>query len=92
MSEAKKIISEHGITLLNRNKMSVTGVTDVISFNDDRVDLKTGMGKLVIKGRELNINRLNTDSGNLDVTGEVRSMEYVSSKDNGAGLLGGLFK
>ena len=92
MSEIKKIITDHEITLSNRNKMSLTGVTDVISFNDDRVDLKTNMGKLVIKGKGLNINKLNTDSGNLDVTGEVQLLEYVNRRDKGTGMFGGLFK
>ena len=92
MSEIKKIITDHEITLSNRNKMSLTGVTDVISFNDDRVDLKTNMGTLVIKGKGLNINKLNTDSGNLDVTGEVQLLEYVNRRDKGTGIFGGLFK
>ncbi len=92
MSEIKKIITDHEITLSNRNKMSLTGVTDVISFNDDRVDLKTNMGTLVIKGKGLNINKLNTDSGNLDVTGEVQLLEYVNRRDKGTGMFGGLFK
>ena len=92
MSEIKKIITDHEITLSNRNKMSLTGVTDVISFNDDRVDLKTNMGTLVINGKGLNINKLNTDSGNLDVTGEVQLLEYVNRRDKGTGMFGGLFK
>ena len=92
MSEIKKIITDHEITLSNRKKMSLTGVTDVISFNDDRVDLKTNMGTLVIKGKGLNINKLNTDSGNLDVTGEVQLLEYVNRRDKGTGMFGGLFK
>lgn len=92
MSEIKKIMTDHEITLSNRSKMSLTGVTDVISFNDDRVDLRTNMGTLVIKGKGLNINKLNTDSGNLDINGEIQMMEYVNRRDKGAGLLGGLFK
>lgn len=92
MSEIKKTATEHEITLSNRSRMSLTGVSDVISFNDSRVDLKTNMGTLVIKGKGLNINKLNTDSGNLDVNGEVQLMEYISRRDKSSGLIGGLFK
>lgn len=92
MSEQKKqIINEHGVTLLNRSKMTITGVLDVICFNDDKIDLKTNMGKLIIKGRSLNINKLSTDSGELDVTGEVQMLEYVNKKDK-EGMFAGLFR
>lgn len=92
MSEMKKNDAEHEIKLSNRSKMSLTGVSDVMSFNDNRVDLKTNMGTLVIKGKGLNINKLNTDSGNLDINGEVQLMEYLSRRDKSAGIIGGLFK
>ena len=87
----KQIINEHGITLLNRSKMNITGVLDVISFTDDKIDLKTNMGKLIIKGKNLNINKLNTDVGDLDITGEIEMMEYINKKDK-EGILAGLFR
>lgn len=87
----KQIINEHGITLLNRSKMTITGVLDVISFTDDKIDLKTNMGKLIIKGKNLNINKLNTDVGDLDITGEIEMMEYINKKDK-EGILAGLFR
>lgn len=87
----KQIINEHGITLLNRSKMTITGVLDVISFTDDKIDLKTNMGRLIIKGKKLNINKLNTDVGDLDITGEIEMMEYINKKDK-EGILAGLFR
>lgn len=92
VSEQKKqIINEHGITLSNRSKMTITGVLDVMCFNDDKIELKTNMGKLIIKGRSLNINKLNTDSGELNVTGEIQILEYVNKK-NKEGMFAGLFR
>ena len=92
MNELKKAeVREHGITITNRSKTAVSGVTDVVSFDDDRVDLKTNMGRLIIKGRGLNVNKLNTDSGDLDITGEIQSLEYVNKRDK-EGIFTGLFR
>ena len=92
MNELKKTeVREHGITITNRSKTAVSGVTDVVRFDDDRVDLKTNMGRLIIKGRGLNVNKLNTDSGELDITGEIQSLEYVNKRDK-EGIFTGLFR
>ena len=73
MSKIEKSISEsfaekeHSISLVNRSKMSLSGVNDVSEFSDSQVMLKTSMGGLCIKGKNLSINQLNTDTGMLDV-------------------------
>ncbi len=40
----------HGIIIENREKMSVSGVQDVVSFDDQTVVLNTSMGELTVKG------------------------------------------
>lgn len=94
MADIKKTLSipaNHSLTLDNRNRMSVSGVIDVAGFSEDKVEIITTMGKLSVRGRRLNVNTLNTDTGELKLTGEVRSMEYTQSR-KGGGLLSGLFK
>ena len=62
MSKIEKSISEsfaekeHSISLVNRSKMSLSGVNDVSEFSDSQVMLKTSMGGLCIKGKNLSIN------------------------------------
>ena len=58
--------------------MSLSGVNDVSEFSDSQVMLKTSMGGLCIKGKNLSINQLNTDTGMLDVKGEIHSIQYVN--------------
>lgn len=83
-------VKEHSLSLVNRDKMSLTGVNDVSEFSDTRVVLKTNMGGLCIKGKNLSINQLNTDTGTLDVNGEVQIIQYLNrGKD---GFFAGLFK
>lgn len=85
----------HNVIMENRKKISVSGVDDVESFNEEEIVLHTeNMGVLVLKGSDLHINRLNVDSGDVNITGEIDSMEYVavSLKSKGPGLFSRMFK
>ena len=94
MSKIEKSFSEsfaekkHSISLVNRSEMSLSGVNDVSEFSDSQVMLKTG--GLCIKGKNLSINQLNTDTGMLDVKGEIYLIQYVNKGKDG--FFAGLFK
>lgn len=64
------------ISVQNREKMQITGVENVVSFDDESVVLETTMGLLTIKGQELHINNLNLDEGNVLIDGEIISITY----------------
>ncbi|MFZ5966665.1 MAG: sporulation protein YabP [Bacillota bacterium] len=83
------------IILENREKLSISGVEHVTSFNENMIILETVQGVLTIKGNELDINRLNLDDGNVVVEGYVYSMIYSDKESigtKGAGFLGKMFK
>lgn len=85
---------EHGISMENRQKLSITGVEDVAAFSEDIVTLITNMGTLTVRGNELRINKLNVESGELMVEGNIDKCEY-SDDDmgrKGAGFFSKLFK
>lgn len=88
--QVKQMISvpEHSLKMENREKMNITGVEDVVSFNDNTVILQTDMGGLTVKGSELRINRLNVESGDVMIEGKIDSCEY---SDNDFGQKGGGF-
>lgn len=94
MTEIKKsmqIPTNHSLSIDGRNRTSMSGVIDVEGFSEDKVDIQTTMGKIVVRGKQLNVKSLDTDTGELKMTGEIRSLEYSHTKKNG-GLLSGLFK
>ena len=95
MTETKKAAPQrdavHGLSLDNRHRLGVTGVIDVAGFSEDKVEILTNMGKLLVKGKKLNVKSLNTDTGELRLTGEVKLLEYTDAP-KGGGLLAGLFK
>lgn len=94
MLDEKKIITKtkeplHNLIMENRSKLSVSGVLDVESFDENVIILHTELDMLTIKGFELHINKLNVDSGELIIEGEFESIVY--STDGGKKSKGSLF-
>ena len=81
------------IQLENRKKLTVSGVKDVESFNEEEIVLHTEMGVLIIKGASLHIGKLNMDNGEVAIDGSVDICEYADeSARSGGGLLAKIFK
>ena len=53
----------HKVTMNNRRSCSLTGVNDVLSFDENEIILETEQGMLMIRGMELHVNRLTLDKG-----------------------------
>lgn len=85
----------HRLMMEDRGKMSMTGIVDVISFDEDQVVLDTDKGLLTIKGKDLCVSRLTLDKGEVDVDGQADSLIYssnVSLRRSGESLLSRLFR
>lgn len=72
----------HNIIIEQRKKLNLSGVTDVVEFEDETVVLKTVMGSLTVKGENLHIGSFSTTSGDIDIDGKVIALVYT---DNDAG-------
>ncbi len=81
----------HSIMLNNRNALSVSGVLEVISFDEESLLLNTSQGRLTIRGEDLHILGFNTEFGDLTAEGKVYAIAYVGDERNG-GFLSRLFK
>ena len=82
------------VILENREKLSISGVLDVLSFDDQIVILETELGLLTIKGDNLRINKLSLDTAEVIIDGEVYNIGY-SEKDTSqksGGFLGKIFR
>lgn len=83
-NEKKEIKSTHNLILENRKSLLLSGVSDVDSFDEQTVVAYTNIGSLTIKGSNLKVNKLNTESGELNIEGMISSMSYSEgSKSNG---------
>ncbi|ARP50712.1 MULTISPECIES: sporulation protein YabP [Caproicibacterium] len=78
--------SPHILTLENRHQLRATGVSNVDSFDEQTVVVYTSLGQLVVRGEELQIEKLNVETGELTLTGTVASMTYVGDEKRGRPL------
>lgn len=82
----------HKLTLEGRNKLSLTGVTDVGSFDETAAVLETARGSLIVRGRGLHVEQLNLEAGEVRLTGEVDSLCYEENRETQGSFLGRLFR
>ena len=68
--------TNHTIKMDNRENIFITGVNDVISFDEETVIIDTQMEILIIQGKNLHINKLNLDDGQLEIDGQINGMHY----------------
>ena len=82
------------LVLENRNKLNVTGVKDVLSFDDEVIIMETELGLLTIKGENLKINKLSIDTGDVIIEGEINNLGYNdhSKKEQEGIILSKIFK
>jgi len=64
----------HKLTLNERTSLTMTGVTEVVSFDDSTVILHTGLGTLLVQGRDLQLKTLSLDGGQVAVDGTVSAL------------------
>lgn len=93
LNRTLKTETTHNIIMENRRKLSVSGVSDVESFNEEEIILHTDMGGLMIKGTGLHINKLSVDIGEVSLEGEIDGIDYVETrKSKGGSLLSRMFR
>lgn len=81
--------------LENREKLNISGVKDVLSFDDQMVIVETDLGLLTIKGENLRINKLNIDIAEVTIEGLINGLTYsdVDTVNKKSGnILGKIFK
>lgn len=74
----------HELTLKERGRLTLTGVTEVVSFDDTAVVLRTTLGTLTIQGRELQLKTLSLEGGQAAVDGTVAALIYEEPRPAGS--------
>ena len=93
MEQAKSSITvPHSIVAEDRRRASISGVTDVESFDEETVVLSTDEGELIIHGYDLRINRIDVETGDLSLEGELVSFTYTEDQPEKGGFFGKLFR
>ena len=81
----------HTVTINERKNIHMTGVIDVGNFSQTCIEIKTSDGTIILKGKDFHMSKLDTDSCELSILGEVISLQYTKTKQRHSGLEG-LFK
>lgn len=84
----------HGISLIERKSLVVTGVKKIENFDSEEFLMETTMGSLLIKGEELELIKLDTMQGSVSIKGIVNSIDYIEENKNkeNPGFFSKLFK
>ena len=96
IDERKQMTSNtiQNVILENREKLTISGVLDVLSFDDQIVIVETELGLLTVKGENLRINKLSLDTSEVTIDGTIYQLAYSEkdSMEKGRGFLGKIFK
>ena len=87
-----KVLLEHKVTIENRKAMSVSGVGQVVSYDEYRIVLRTDYGTLIIRGRDLVAGEISSATNTLKLTGRIETIQYKAAKDKSEGLLQRMLK
>lgn len=80
---ADQLQTPHKLTLDNRTSLTMTGVTEVISFDDTAVLLRTSRGDLSVHGQQLQLKNLSLDGGQVAVEGSIAALIYEEPRRSG---------
>ncbi len=89
--EEERRSGNHLLSVENRKQVMASGVLDVDRFDEKAVVVLTNMGVLTVEGEDLHINRLNVESGEIAIEGEIDRLQYSDLKEKG-GVFKGLFR
>ena len=73
----------HKLTLQERKNLTMNGVTEVVSVDDEVIVLKTCAGRLVIQGQQLQLKNLSLEGGQVAVEGQIAALVYESPRPAG---------
>lgn len=92
--ESKVEDEKSSLSLENRKKLTLSGVLEVLSFDDEKIDLTTKLGDLTIKGQDLKMNKLDVQNGDVTIVGDIWSMVYSGKemKKEKESIIARLFK
>ncbi len=92
IEDKKRQILPHSIIVENRNKIAITGVLEVGSFDENIVIIYTDFGELHLKGSNFHISKLSLDIGEVNIDGQITSMIYTENQQSSNGLFSKLFR
>lgn len=89
--EDKILAKPHTLLIDNRNTLTITGVTDTQNFDEENLIVETTLGKISVRGENLQVTKLSLDSGEMSVEGKIISVSYSDIVPRASGFFGRVF-
>ena len=90
--EKRQSAVPHNLVLEDRRMLTVSGVSDVDSFDEETVVVFTDLGELTVRGNNLHINRLSVETGELTVEGNIAALIYSDDMPKSGGFFSKVFR
>lgn len=81
MEQEKQLV--HKVSLDEREKLTMTGATEVIHFEEEIARLNTSRGEISIYGRGMKLKTLSLDGGSVSISGEIDGIFYENGRKDG---------
>ena len=85
---AAQATKEQSLQLVNRKSLTLTGISDVISFDETLVNLSCADAVMSVEGEGMRVVRMDVDSGELTLEGKINAVSYVDRRPHKSGLFG----
>ena len=90
--EREEINGTHTLYLENRKTLSITGVKEVVGFDEESLSIITCMGSMELRGSGIKIGSFNTDTGDMLIEGKFNAIVYLNDVGGKEGFLKRLFR
>ena len=84
MAEQKPTLP-HDLTLTERKHLTLTGVTEVMRFDEEDITMRTTLGLLAVHGNDLKLKTLSLDGGHVVVDGDIQALIYQQDRPDRSG-------
>lgn len=95
MEERKpKVENQHTLIMSRCSEMKLTGIRDVIAFDEEEIQMDSDCGRFMVRGEELHVKSLVLERGEAELTGKIRQIQYQADDGfvkNGQTLFARLF-
>ena len=95
MEERSQDHGTHKFSLNRRKEASLTGIKDVIAFDEKEIRLESDCGLITVKGEGLHVKQLTLENGEAKLEGRISEISYSDEKSfvkNGQTLFDRLFR
>lgn len=83
---------EQNVFLENRSKLRMSGITEILNFDDETITVSTSFGRLIIKGAGLKIINFVTETGDMETEGKINAIVYLNDTKGKNSLMGKIFR